>query len=278
MIDNKTIRKVVIDNKLFPGGSGETTYVDMTASGSIATFETNVSMPLNSCKCIINPLQEGTGTPSPSNPRPISGTSVLNVEQRGANLFDEDSEEGWLNTSTGSTYTVDLGRTVYGGSAEVVGGTGEETYGIVDLGSLEWTSTSFGGNPVWRTQSPDNCKGYDDSSTPSIYCEKYKPTTVDSVYQGTQSRGICIRGATDFIYVTREDSNSPTGKLVYELATPTDFTFEGEEIKTLVGEQNFYHDGNGDIEVSYKYQTGTGASSKVNKWMPIFYPIRKEDT
>lgn len=56
------------------------------ASGTIANFETNLALPMKSVVVNIVPIQSGTGTPSPSNPRPISGTSALNVEHRGKNL------------------------------------------------------------------------------------------------------------------------------------------------------------------------------------------------
>lgn len=73
-----------------------------TASGTIAHFSDGAEdVPMKSVVANIVPIQEGTGTPSPSNPRPISGTSVLNVEQRGVNLFDEDLEEGFINATTG---------------------------------------------------------------------------------------------------------------------------------------------------------------------------------
>ena len=59
-----------------------------TASGDIATFETDLELPLKSAVCNINATQSGTGTPSPSNPRAISGFSSLDITRCGVNLFD----------------------------------------------------------------------------------------------------------------------------------------------------------------------------------------------
>ena len=59
---------------------------ERTASGSIANFETNLQDNLTACKCTINPLQSGTGTPSPSNPRAITGFSGANIVRCGKNL------------------------------------------------------------------------------------------------------------------------------------------------------------------------------------------------
>lgn len=74
---------------------------ERTASGSIANFETNLQDNLTACKCEINPLQSGTGTPSPSNPRPISGFSGANIVRCGVNVWDEQIEQGaWSNSGT----------------------------------------------------------------------------------------------------------------------------------------------------------------------------------
>ena len=63
-----------------------------TASGSIAHFEDGADdVPMKSVVANITPKQEGTGDPSPSNHRPISGTSVLNLTRAGKNLFDKNN-------------------------------------------------------------------------------------------------------------------------------------------------------------------------------------------
>lgn len=60
-----------------------------TASGTIAHLEDGADdVPCVSVVANIVPVQSGTGTPSPSNPRPISGTDELTLTQQGANLFD----------------------------------------------------------------------------------------------------------------------------------------------------------------------------------------------
>lgn len=50
-----------------------------TASGDIAMFSTDMAAPLKSCVVTINPVQEGSGDPSPDNVRPISGWTACNV-------------------------------------------------------------------------------------------------------------------------------------------------------------------------------------------------------
>ena len=60
-----------------------------SASGSIAHFTDGAdTVPLKSLTLTLAPTQSGTGDPSPSNPRPISGVSSVNVTSAGKNLFD----------------------------------------------------------------------------------------------------------------------------------------------------------------------------------------------
>lgn len=71
-----------------------------TASGSIAHFEDGAdTVPLKSSKFYITPTQ-ASGTPTPSNPLPISGHTGLTVTRTGANLFttEGETESSYINT------------------------------------------------------------------------------------------------------------------------------------------------------------------------------------
>jgi len=57
-----------------------------TASGSIASFETPLQMPVFGLKADIVPAQSGSGTPSPSNSRTISGRTQVLVTKTGKNI------------------------------------------------------------------------------------------------------------------------------------------------------------------------------------------------
>lgn len=59
-----------------------------TASGSIATFSDGANMPVKSLEVEINAVQSGSGDPSPTNVRPISGWDAVNIVRTGKNLFD----------------------------------------------------------------------------------------------------------------------------------------------------------------------------------------------
>ena len=64
-------------------------------------------MPLKSCMVAIEPVQSGSGDPSPSNVRPISGLTECNVTRDGENHWDEQWEVGTIKDNDGSNYPSD---------------------------------------------------------------------------------------------------------------------------------------------------------------------------
>lgn len=65
-----------------------------TAEGSIASFPDGADdIPLKSLVVNIDPVQSGSGDPSPDNVRPISGWTGANVTRCGKNLFDKSVVE-----------------------------------------------------------------------------------------------------------------------------------------------------------------------------------------
>ena len=72
-----------------------------SASGAIASFNTILTKPLVSGEFSVNAVQAGSGTPSPSNPRSISGWSAINIGAVGDNVWDETTKQGYYHTSGG---------------------------------------------------------------------------------------------------------------------------------------------------------------------------------
>ena len=61
--------------------------------GDVANFTTNMKAPLKECKVYFNPIQEGSGNPSPDNVRNIIGWNDVEVNDCGKNLLNiSDSE------------------------------------------------------------------------------------------------------------------------------------------------------------------------------------------
>ena len=73
-------------------------------AGSIVSFADGADAPLNSLKTTIEAVQSGSGDPSPSNVRPISGWSAVNVVDNRDNQWDETyTANTWLDNIDGST-------------------------------------------------------------------------------------------------------------------------------------------------------------------------------
>jgi len=77
-----------------------------TASGAVASFADGADdIPLKSLVVDINPVQSGSGDPSPDNVRPISGWTEMTVNASGKNLFPyKDIESKTIN---GVTITIE---------------------------------------------------------------------------------------------------------------------------------------------------------------------------
>ena len=68
----------------------------------IATFSDGANLPMPKLKVSVEPVQEGSGDPSPENIRPISGWSAVDVNVCGVNVWDEEWELGGYSASTGN--------------------------------------------------------------------------------------------------------------------------------------------------------------------------------
>lgn len=77
----------VVVNVPFP----ENGYLLESASGRAINTTDGAPLYLQECKAEIESVQEGSGDPSPTNVRPISGQTEVNVKRCGKNMFDVSS-------------------------------------------------------------------------------------------------------------------------------------------------------------------------------------------
>lgn len=201
-----------------------------TVSGAIASFNTNLPIPLKECIAEIEPN--------------LSGVSAVNV----TNKDDLD------NPTEVDTYTINLGGTYYGGTLDVTTGELTVKYARVDLGSLSWNYTSSY-NGVFYTYISGKKAGYN-----NFICDEFTVSdkTYPNSYMNLDNMEIVGTESTNSINV-RDDSytsassftTAMSGKyLTYELATPTTVQLTPTQIKTLLGNNNIFAD-SGDIEVEY---------------------------
>lgn len=107
-----TAENPVLNLGIPQGDTGEVSLADLstllpidTASGQIASFPDGQSViPMVSLLADIEPIQSGTGTPSPDNVRPISGHTECVTSVSGVNVWDEEWEVGTILPATGENY------------------------------------------------------------------------------------------------------------------------------------------------------------------------------
>ena len=97
-----------------------------SVSGAICTFNSQYSgLPLKEHEVAITAIQSGSGTPSPSNPRAISGYSAINISHSDADTLNP------------TVYTIQIGSTVYGGTYNAITGILTVTHGFVEFNGTE---------------------------------------------------------------------------------------------------------------------------------------------
>ena len=80
---------------------------EKTTKAAIASFDDGAdNIPMKSLLVYIDPVQSGSGDPSPDNVRAISGHSSVKVNARGTNIFDEQFEVGAFGESGGKIIKV----------------------------------------------------------------------------------------------------------------------------------------------------------------------------
>ena len=161
---------------------------------------------------------------------------------------------------SGTTYTVNLGRTIYGGTVDIVNGTGTDennkfavtpdmSDSILYIGSGNTAYIQINKTPASNGRWQD------------LACSHFTPA---NIYAGGTQQGIGCYSAQFYIrdsrftskqdfldFLTEQETLGTPLEICYKLATPTDFTFDGQEINTRLGYNAFWSD-SGDTEVTYR--------------------------
>jgi hypothetical protein len=156
-----------------------------------------------------------------------------------------------------TTATASLGRTVYGGTADVVNGTGVDNCERIQIKNRTWEAVTVGSFQVFSTNKITNkatnfnfqVEGYENAETYRNYLADKQCGT----YNTTNAMDrIVIR---DDSYSTVEDFLEAKGDnyIVYEKTSSTDFTFTPitPTPETPLGVSNWWAD-NGDSTITYR--------------------------
>ena len=217
-----------------------------SASGAVASFSDGADLPLKSLVVDIEPVQSGSGDPSSTNIRPISGWKAVNIydDPIYGNTID------W-NQKISNHVAIDLGKTVYGGTLNPLTGELVVDKAMMDLGILAWAYRSATG--LFYSNSFPSCKN---NTTKLIFSNReWTPKSSQSEVRATD-KTICKNSNGSF-YVHDSSYNTPAdfqsamrgSMMCFELATPLTYHLDPQTVRSLYGQNNIWADtGNTSLE------------------------------
>lgn len=266
------IEGVVINKKLFPCGASQEVVKSAESSGVNQTiqFTTNLRKPFHSVNYTIVPAQEGTGDPSPSNPRAIIGYTKVNMILSAPGISKRN--------------IVTFPTTLYGGEGDESGNFTNK-YGIVDLGSLSWTYYTGETEPYFRVLNfvaDYNPKLPPNSSTAAnLLCSIFKAgksgSTGTSGSLQNHNYEISLNPAGR-LFIIDSDYTDATDLirdlsgvyLVYELATPETVTVDPITFETFTATQTARFEEKLPFTIEYLVSESEPANY-AQQFLPLFY-------
>ena len=199
-----------------------------TASGPIATFDTELAVPLVNVSCDVV-ATGGNGTPT--TPIPIVGYSQAVI------------------TANGDDITIAFGQTVYGGVLDVTNGTLTVDCMKATFDLSQYTPTTANGYDSYllTLTHPTTDSGGSSYKKLCNVCDRYSWSGSTVGYEH-----FYIGGANAVIYLDENTYRSGTVEFSYPLATPVTLTLTSEQIRAIVGTNNVYSDTNGNTTVKFK--------------------------
>ena len=214
-----------------------------TASGAVASFKTDIRK-LKGLSVSIEPVQSGSGNPSPTNIRPISGWSE-------AKIWVQPTHD----TTEIPTVTIDLDGTRYGGTLDVLTGVLTVDRASTTINNELWNYSSSSGHFASSSSSPLQSK-----RKPGRTNLKSSAYLTSNAASSASAPDYSIRGNSNsaqiYIKDTRYTSVSTwkaamgDTQIVYELAEPLIVQLTPEQISALKGTNNIWAD-TGNTEVKY---------------------------
>ena len=237
--------KSIMDLMFLKAASGGGVLVEQTAAGNPATFTTNVRKEIVSMTIPIFATQEGSGTPSQDNVRPIVGQNGLIVYHSGT------------DTSNPEVITAIEGATIYGGTFDLTTGEISVTHFYASLypagaaSGFFYTTTGEAKIPMIESLNAElmadrfkiipNTSGYETESAVTFY-----------------ANGIIRWVEYDCKSMTLQEYRTylaqhpeKIGHVCYKLQTPITGTFDPKSITTLKGVNNIWSNSSGTNTVVY---------------------------
>lgn len=200
-----------------------TTAEAKSVSGNPITLTDGSARKADGLVVTLEPKQSGSGTPSPTNVRPITGYTECVAEVK-------DEEE-----ATQHTATITFGQTVYGGSVDFKTGKVTVTHAIADMGGLGWNYQSRQDRFIVNVPTMKRVPQWD-----AIYlmCSVYGsgiPASPNDYVINANDTNLYVRD-TSYNGDVSAFTTAVTGqKVCYELATPIILQLTPAELELLKG-------------------------------------------
>ena len=213
---------------------------ERTVSGSSVSFNSAFALPLKACKVSFSATQAGSGDPSPSNPRAISGVSAIGL------------------TANSTPVSVSLEEERFGGELDLL--TGELT-----ITHRHITTSSTPAQSGWIYNQANSIVfrdlgDYKSKRNSIVLCDKIKSGPAYTEVVATE----IFSGRASFIdgnLGVRVDSSITSGtafvnafgelSIVYELREPITIQLSPTQLSSIIGNNTFSTD-TGDIDLTFK--------------------------
>ena len=229
--------------------------VDRNATGNPATFSDAKAANVKSLSVTLTPTQSGSGTPSLTNVRPISGVSSVTVTRTGENGVNSQSVTVSLVDSNNNPLTV------YGGTLDVTAGTLTVTHKSFALtgttGVYRYTNWDSSTHYGYYTGGFDDLKSNSTSQCLSDKASLGYPGSESLYILISAGNGRCeIRIRKDLL---SEGTNAAISawlaenpvQLVGPLENPVTYQLTPQQLATLAG-YNAVSANAGNVTVTYK--------------------------
>ena len=215
-------------------------YVTPTTSGSITSFDDGAdNIPVKSLVVDIVPVQAG-GDPSPTNIRPISGRTSVQITRAG---------EGGSNAQT---YNISLAAagTVYDGKLDVTNGVLTVDKEMVTLNTANMDNGEQ--YPGWKNAGARKILGPDINSIMSVIGNVGKQVGINtSAANGANFDIMWLPVSTYGKTQSEWQALALDVQILLPYTTPLTYQLDPIEVNTLLGVNNLYADAGG-VEVSYR--------------------------
>lgn len=252
-----TSRITIADNKInFENSNYSPAIYHLDLKQGTYTFSTNIALVSGSAYCKFRYLDEPSGNLGSISTSTSGIQTVTFTVARDETVYVEFC--GASSTSTGSfancqlelgssatdyepyqekTYTINLGGTYYWLRGDVVSGKWYVVGKGKDVSTLTFRSAS---RNRWLSEGIISEVRHPSTSSVKIgfWSDSYYYTDAQSLYDDQTLIGIAVDNDGNLL-CRNNDTNPPTGYIVYELATPIPINLDPQLIEAFLGENNF---------------------------------------